>query len=194
VEPSVRRVSSGPQPTPDNTLMGQRDALVQRRTSSQLLNSQSPSQSTLIRGGDDMTLAARKRALQNKHQKPPSAAEKWQKKSSWAAGTQAPSFNSHQPKRTHTSGSDQKREVLLADWRESIRQPASPDQSAAAMAEEQRRATLNAKRQQEMEQQQQNMVAQQRESMRQSMMRNNGMLDAHREAMRKLQAGANKHA
>jgi hypothetical protein len=60
------------------------------------------------------------------------------------------------------------------------------------VAEEQRRAVLNAKRQKEMEQQHQAMVAQQRDSMRQSMMRNSGMQDAHREAMRKLQAAASK--
>jgi hypothetical protein len=194
LEPSMHRTSPGPLPKPDNTLMGQREALVQRRTSSQSFNPQSPSQHPLIRGGHDMTLAARKRALQNKHQQPPSAAEKWQKKSSWAAGNQVEGFDSHQPKRMHTSGSDQKREVLLADWRESIRRSGTPGQSAAAMVEEQRRAALNAKRQEETEKQHQSMVAQQRESIRQSMMRNNGMLDAHREAMRKMQAAANKHA
>ncbi|KAF2680679.1 hypothetical protein K458DRAFT_434256 [Lentithecium fluviatile CBS 122367] len=193
-EPSSKRVSSGPSPAPDNTLLGQREALMRRRTSSQSFNIQSPSTTTLIKGGDDMTLAARKRALQNKHQKPPSASQKWQKKSGWAASVQVPGFDSHQPKRTNTSGSDQKREVLLADWRESIRQEGTPVQSAAAMAEEQRRAALNAKRQKEVEQQHQVMVAQQRESMRQTMMRNNDMLDAHREAMRKMQAAANKRA
>jgi hypothetical protein len=194
LEPSNKRISSGPSPVPDNTLLGQREALMRRRTSSQSFNLQAPPPSALIKGGEDMTLAARKRALQNKSPKPPSASQKWQKKSGWAAGNQVPGFDSHQPRRTNTAGSEQKREVLLADWRESIRQDGTPVQSAAMVVEEQRRAVLSTKRQMEMEQQHQAMVAHQRDSMRQSMMRNNDMQDAHREAMRKLQAAANKRA
>jgi len=194
LEPSNKRISSSPSPMPDNTLIGQREALMQRRTSSQSFNVQPASTSTLIKGGEDMTLAARRRALQNKSPMPPSASQKWQRKSGWAGGNQVPGFDSHQPRRSHTGGSDQKREVLLADWRESIRHDGTPVQSVATMAEEQRRAVLTTKRQREMEQQHQAMVAQQRDSMRQSLMRNNDMQDAHREAMRKLQAAANERA
>jgi hypothetical protein len=194
VEPSDnKRVSSGQSPAPSNTLLGQRESLLERRTSSQSFL-QPPPASSSGRTGEDMTLAARKRALQqHKGPRPPSASQKWQNKSSgWAGGNQVPGFDSHQPRRSHTAGSDQKREVLLADWRESIRHDGTPVQSAGMIAEEQRRAVLNTKRQKEMEQQHQAMVAQQRDSMRQSMMRNSGMQDAHREAMRKLQAAASK--
>lgn len=189
-----RRVSSVPiqAPSKTQTLMGHRESLMRNRVSTQNFNRQSSSGSDLTASAnEDMTLAQRKRVL--KHQKPPSTAQKW-KKSSWAVSPQAEVFDSHQPKRTVGSGSEQKREELLAGWRGSIQQTGVPMQSTAAREEQQRAAMMNAKRQKEMEQQQQAAVAHQRESMRNVMMRSGEMLEAHRDAMRRMQASANKQA
>ncbi|KAJ4302883.1 hypothetical protein N0V90_001774 [Kalmusia sp. IMI 367209] len=191
IDPVGRRVSSGPTQLPNQTLMGKRESLMRNRVSTQNFNQQTGSSNDLTAVNDeDMTLAQRRRAL--KYQKAPSASQKWQK-NSWAAAP-VEGFDSHQPKRTVGTGSDQKREVLLAGWRESIQQTGAPLQSPAAREEQQRAVMMNAKRQKEMEKQQQTLISQHRESMRHNMMRSNEMLDAHREAMRRMQAAANKNA
>ncbi|KAL1608434.1 hypothetical protein SLS60_003376 [Paraconiothyrium brasiliense] len=187
-----RRVSSGPAQPPSKTLMGKRESLMRNRVSTQNFNQQSSSVNNLTATAeDDMTLAQRRHVL--KQQKPPSASQKWQK-GSWAASPQAEGFDSHQPKRTVGSGSDQKREELLVGWRGSVQQNGVPMQGAVAKEEQQRAAMMNAKRQKEMEQQQQAAIAQHRESMRHNMMRSSEMLDAHRDAMRRMQASANRRA
>lgn len=192
VETSTNRLSSAPTPMPSNTLMGQREALVQNRVTSQSFIPHSASTNSLAAIADqDMTLAQRRRALQ--HQKPPSASQKWQK-GGWTAPNQIQEFDSHQPKRTNTADSDHKREVLLAGWRESIRQDGAPMQTVSENEEQRRAALMNAKRQKEMQKQQQAAAVQQRDSMMNNMMRSNEMLDAHREAMRRMQAAANKRA
>jgi hypothetical protein len=187
-----RRVSSVPVQSPSKTLMGQRETLLRNRVSTQNFNQPISSVNELTATADeDMTLAQRRRVL--KHQKPPLASQKW-KKGSWAASPAVESFDSHQPKRTVGSGTDQKREELLAGWRGSIQQTGVPMQSAATREEQQRAAMMNAKRQKEMEQQQQAAVAHHRESMRHNMMRSSEMLDVHREAMRRMQSSANRKA
>lgn len=185
-----RRISSGPVQLPSNTLMGKRESLIRNRASSQNFNQQvGLANDSIGAEEEDMTLAQRRRVL--KHQKPPSASQKW-KKSSWATSPQMEGFDSHQPKRTTGSGSDEKREELLAGWRGSAHQNGALTKGAVTMEEQQRAAMMTAKRQKELEQQQQSIMAQQRESMRHTMMRSNEMLDAHRDAMRRMQAAANK--
>ena len=192
VDLGSRRISSSPLQVPSQTLMGKRESLMRNRVSSQNFNQQMASTNDLSGTVDeDMTLAQRRRALQ--HQKPPSASQKW-KKSSLALSPQMDGFDSHQPKRTVGSGSDERREELLAGWRGSTQQNGALRQGAVAMEEQQRVAMMNAKRQKEMEQQQHAAIAQQRESMRHTMMRSNEMLDAHRDAMRRMQASANRRA
>ena len=71
---------------------------------------------------------------------------------------------------------------------------ATPSQPTVNLVEQQRIALMNEKRQKEMEKQQRELIQQQRASQMDSMMRSGHMMDAHREAMRKLQANANKHA
>jgi hypothetical protein len=185
-----RRVSSVPVPSPGKTLMGQRETLLRNRVSTQNFNQPvSTVNESTATADEDMTLAQRRRVL--KHQKPPLASQKW-KKGSWAAGAPVESFDSHQPKRTVGSGTERKREELLAGWRGSMQQTGVPMQSAATREEQQRAAMMKAKRQQEMEQQQQAAVAHHRESMRHTMMRSSEMLDVHREAMRRMQSSANQ--
>jgi hypothetical protein len=53
---------------------------------------------------------------------------------------------------------------------------------------------MTERRQKEVEKQQRETAQQQRASMLDSMMRSGHMLDAHREAMRKMQANANRNA
>lgn len=70
----------------------------------------------------------------------------------------------------------------------------TPPQTAVHVAEQQRQALMNERRQKELEKQQRELVQQQRASKMDSMMRSGQMLDAHREAMRKMQAAASKRS
>lgn len=193
-------------PLPGNTLMGQRENLMKNRVSSQSLTPHGSSANLLAERNDqeNMTLSQRRQVLQQisspmlQHQtsvssqrkSPPSTSQKWQSKG-WAGKAAPPGFDSHQPRRTTNSQSDQKREQLFAGWRDNIRD-VTPPQMAAFTVEQQRMALINERKQKEMEKQQRESIQQQRTSMMDSMMRSGHMLDAHREAMRKMQANANK--
>jgi hypothetical protein len=211
----VSRADSGVEsdalgPLPSNTLMGQRESLMRKRTSSSQFFTPTTSAANLLEQAeqDNMTLAQRRQILQH-HQAnspglqpqlssastrkpPPSSAQKWQKKA-WATTAAPEGFNSHQPKRTTSSSSDRKREELYAGWRGSMRD-LTPPQTQAYTAEQQHSALLNARRQKEMERKRRESDQQQRASMMESMMRNPQMLDAHREAMRKMQSNATRNA
>lgn len=210
----LSRSNSGAQldalsPLPNNTLLGQRESMIRSRVTSHSFSPlPSPGQILLEQDEqEDMTLAQRRQLLKqaptspllqqqpplvSPRRPPPSTAQKWQKKG-WAGQGVAPGFDSHQPQRTPSSQSNRKREDLYADWRENIRD-VTPPQTAAYIAEQQRAALLNERRQKELERQQREAVQQQRASMMDNMMRSGQMLDAHREAMRKMQANANRRA
>ncbi|KAF3035911.1 hypothetical protein E8E12_002875 [Didymella heteroderae] len=210
----LSRSNSGTQldalsPLPTNTLLGQRESRIRSRVTSRSFSPlPSPGQTLLEQGEqEDMTLAQRRQLLKqaptspllqqqpplvSPRRPPPSTAQRWQKKG-WAGQGVAPGFDSHQPQRTPSSQSNRKREDLYADWRENIRD-VTPPQTAAYVAEQQRAALLNERRQKEIERQQREAIQQQRASMMENMMRSGQMLDAHREAMRKMQANANKRA
>jgi hypothetical protein len=70
----------------------------------------------------------------------------------------------------------------------------TPPQTQAFKVEQQRAALINERRQKEAQKQQHEAAQQQRASMLDSMMRSGQMLDAHREAMRKMQANASRNA
>lgn len=186
-------------PLPGKTLMSQRESMMKTRVSSQSLTLHSSAANLLAEGTpqDEMTLAERKQLLQHQNsissqrKMAPSASQKWQNKMSIQAGPKG--FDSHQPKRTSSSQSNQRREELYAGWRDTMRD-VNPPQTAAYIAEQQRKALLNERRQKEMEKQQREQVQRQRASQMDTMMRSGQMLDAHREAMRRMQANANKHA
>lgn len=210
----LSRSSSGTQldrlsPLPTDTLMGQRESLIRNRVSSHSFSPLPSPGPTLLEQEeqDDMTLAQRRQLLKKgssspvpQHQPPvvsprrapPSAAQKWQKKG-WVGQGVAQGFDSHQPQRTPSSQSTRKREDLYADWRENMRDATQP-QTTTYIAEQQRAALLNDRRKKEQERQQRESIQQQRASMMDNMMRSGQMLDAHREAMRKMQANANKRA
>jgi hypothetical protein len=191
-------------PLPSNTLLGQRETLMRKRTSSQSFTPGSSAANLLEQADqENMSLAQRRQILQH-HQStspipqhsssqkrsPPSTSQKWQKKP-WAGQGAPTGFDSHQPRRTSNVQSDQKREELYAGWRGNIRE-VTPPQTQTYIVEQQRIALLNERRQKEVEKQQREAVQQQRASMLDSMMRSGHMLDAHREAMRKMQANANR--
>ncbi|KAH6622277.1 hypothetical protein C7974DRAFT_457328 [Boeremia exigua] len=210
----LSRSNSGTQldalsPLPTNTLLGQRENLMRNRVSSHSFSPLPSPGLTLLEQNeqDDMTLAQRRQILKlgpsspvlqeqpplvSPRRAPPSAAQKWQKKG-WAGQSMAPGFDSHQPQRTPSSQSTRKREDLYADWRENMRD-VTPPETAAYIAEQQRAALLNDRRQKELDRQQREAAQQQRASLMDNMMRSGQMLDAHREAMRKMQANANKRA
>lgn len=196
-------------PLPTNTLMGQRESLMRNRVSSHSFSPlPSPGQTLLEQSEqDDMTLAQRRQLLKqgptspllqeqpplvSPRRPPPSTAQKWQKKG-WAGANVAPGFDSHQPQRTGSTQSKRRREDLYADWRENIRD-VTPPETAAYIAEQQRAALLHERRQKELDRQQREAAQQQRASMMENMMRSGQMLNAHRDAMRKMQADANKKA
>ncbi|KAI4918536.1 hypothetical protein J4E90_002922 [Alternaria incomplexa] len=195
-------------PLPSNTLLSKREGLIKNRASALTLIPQMSSPNLSQRGDDeDMTLAQRRQLLQQQqlspslsHQPslrspgrtPPSTSQKWQNKA-WAAKGAPTGFDSHQPKRSSSAQSEQKREQLYAGWRDTMRDIAPPQQTAAHVVEQQRAALLMERRQKELEKQQRDMMQQQRASQMDSMMRSGQMIDAHREAMRKMQANANRH-
>jgi hypothetical protein len=198
-------------PLPSNTLLSKRESLIKNRASALTMSPQSSPSNLLGQHGEEeeeMTLGQRRQLLQQQqllsptltHQSsvrspgrtPPSASQKWQMKA-WAAKGAPAGFDSHQPKRANSSAqTEQKREQLYAGWRDTMRDIAPP-QTAAHIAEQQRAALMMERRQKEMEKQQREMMQQQRASQMDSMMRSGQMMDAHREAMRKMQANANRH-
>jgi hypothetical protein len=210
----LSRSNSGTQldalaPLPSNTLLGQRETLMRKRTSSQSITPGSSAANLLeLADQENMSLAQRRQILQHhqapapalQHQtssasqrrSPPSTSQKWQSKG-WATKGAPPGFDSHQPKRTSSSQSDQRREELYAGWRNTMRD-VTPPQTQAYKVEQQRAALINERRQKEAQKQQHEAAQQQRASMLDSMMRSGQMLDAHREAMRKMQANASRNA
>jgi hypothetical protein len=205
----LSRSNSGAQldafgPLPSNTLLGQRETLMRKRTSSQSITPGSSAANLLEQADqENMSLAQRRQILQHhqstslvpqqspsQRRSPPSTSQKWQTKP-WAGQGAPTGFDSHQPRRTSNIQSDLKREELYAGWRGNIRE-VTPPQTQAYIVEQQRTALLNERRQKELEKQQREAAQQQRASMLDSMMRSGHMLDAHREAMRKMQANANR--
>jgi hypothetical protein len=182
---------------------------MRKRTSSQSITPGSSAANLLeLADQENMSLAQRRQILQHhqapapalQHQtssasqrrSPPSTSQKWQSKG-WATKGAPPGFDSHQPKRTSSSQSDQRREELYAGWRNTMRD-VTPPQTQAFKVEQQRAALINERRQKEAQKQQHEAAQQQRASMLDSMMRSGQMLDAHREAMRKMQANASRNA
>jgi hypothetical protein len=188
-----------PSPVPSLTLLNQRESLVRNRISSQTLTPLSSSSNLLSElDQEDMTLAQRKQLIQQQQQQqqqkfPPGAQPRRQ--SSKAIKEKTQDFDSHQPRRSSAAVDPNRRDAMLANWRESMRQDVALAQSTKVEDERSRRAALiNERRQKEIEKQEQTMKSQQRESLQGNAMRSGEMLDAHRDAMRRLQAKATRNA
>jgi hypothetical protein len=179
-------------PKPSSTLMGKRESLIRNRVSTQSFTPLPTKLAATAVDQENMTLAQRRRLLQQP--RAPSASQQW-RQSSQAIQEQGQPLNSRPTKRASSSGLDQtKREVALAGWRESIRQDGAvtPVQTRTVSEENRRAAMLNERRNQEMEKQKRELAKQQRESVMDMQMRSGAMLEAHRDAMRRMQASANK--
>lgn len=102
-------------------------------------------------------------------------------------------FDSHQPMREPSGVSKEKREDLLNGWRESLRQERKPQAivAQAPIGEEARMARLiNEKRQRQFMVEQEQLAKATRDNTLDHMMRNGNMIDAHKQALRNMQAGA----
>lgn len=110
-------------------------------------------------------------------------------------GTRLDSYDSRQPSRKESSSrpSAERRESLLADWRLSQQQRASTDGKSGA-AIEHSRAQMQADRETKRMTEEYNKREQQRKQLAMDQgMRRPDMQDAHREAMRRMQANANSN-
>jgi hypothetical protein len=107
---------------------------------------------------------------------------------------QNPTFDSHQPRRqSSTPVNGPSRDNQLAQWRASVQQDLKANVQPKKSLDKSRSALLQekmiAERQKEMEQAKKGM----RENVLDERMRKGDMLEAHREAMRRMQNEANKH-
>jgi hypothetical protein len=108
----------------------------------------------------------------------------------------ATNFDSHQPHRRTSailSASQQRRENLLTNWRESLREDQNPQKAAVqqtlAADELQRMRLLQEKRQRQAAREQEKLAkAKKQEKISSTMMKGGNLIDAHKLAMRNMQA------
>jgi hypothetical protein len=103
------------------------------------------------------------------------------------------SYNSHQPQRRASTFVPGKRDSMMADWQVSLRRENSLTAIPKLTADQRRAEMLKEKRQSLQYKQRQEVTQQYREQVLDQAMRTTDMQALHREAMRKLQAKANKH-
>ncbi|KIX95039.1 uncharacterized protein Z520_09349 [Fonsecaea multimorphosa CBS 102226] len=108
-------------------------------------------------------------------------------------GTRLESYNSHQPPQRDHRSDAQKRESLLAEWRLSQQHRAASKGINGAMAESGHAKMKVEKENQRLMEEYQRSVQQRKQLMMDQVMRRPDMQELHREAMRKMQAGANKN-
>ncbi|KIW27643.1 uncharacterized protein PV07_07367 [Cladophialophora immunda] len=108
-------------------------------------------------------------------------------------GTRLESYNSHQPAQRDHRSDAQKRESLLAEWRLSQQHRASSKGINGAMAEAGHAQMRTEKENQKLMEEYQRNVQQRKQLVMDQVMRRPDMQELHREAMRKMQAGANKN-
>ncbi|SLM41281.1 Domain of unknown function DUF4203 [Lasallia pustulata] len=190
-------------PMPRNTLMAKRDTLLRNRYSFTKVAHPSlsaadpaaesiPSDSAFVHGNivssrdnDDIPLSQRRSLLRQI------------KSQTSLLQTQASSPHGvPQPLRSSSALTDmERRGLMLASWRSSVRQELNANSVPQIESElDARRAELmNEKHQLGLNRQQRAVSASYRDSMMDQAMRSSEMLDVHREAMRKMQAAANKN-
>lgn len=196
-----------PSPLPSNTLLAKRENLVRNRYSSLPFSQQaSPAASSIQLTPNDsasiynhrpssrdddhddndenMTLSQRRSLIQQQLQR---------RQSSTYLAPQGQLFDAHQPQRHSSTPTPDKREAMLASWRESVRQDLSMNQQPNSNVDARRQDLMMEKYQSALNQQQQAMAVNHRDSVFDQAMRRGDMLDLHKEALRKMQASANKH-
>ncbi|KAH6682075.1 hypothetical protein B0J14DRAFT_648491 [Halenospora varia] len=103
-------------------------------------------------------------------------------------------FDSHQPRRQSSAPSPTVREQQLASWRASVQHDLQSAYVPKQSIERQRSALWHERQAEEQRRAMDARKKGERDSAFDERMRRGDMLDAHREALRKMQAGANKNA
>ncbi|KAF2750419.1 hypothetical protein M011DRAFT_474863 [Sporormia fimetaria CBS 119925] len=190
---TISRASNTPSAEASSTLLGKRESLMRNRLASTQSLTPLGSSSTLLSAleQENMTLAQRRQLIQQQKASP---LPQQKRQSGRELPDHIQGLDFSQSKRVSAGMNANRRETILAGWRESIRQDGATATRKTTKEEESRRtALMQEKRQMEMQREEKALRAQQRESLLESRMRSGEMLDAHREAMRRLQAKANRH-
>lgn len=110
-----------------------------------------------------------------------------------SSGQQTPvSFNSHQPQRSSTTPSPMAREQQLASWRASVTQDLQSGADPKKNIERSRNSLFQERQLEEQKRVNEVRAKAKRESLFDERMRSGNMIEAHRDALRKMQAKANK--
>ena len=147
---------------------------------------------------ENMTLAQRKAMVQQQHREASVSSATSPRRRETFGAAPAPSqanliYDSHQPKRSSTVDNAKKAHMLTA-WRSSLAQDAIAKTAPTMPDDMSRHTMLSEWRVAEMEQQRQAEIKAQRESVMDAAMRTGQFHGAHRNAMRRMQAEANKQA
>ena len=108
--------------------------------------------------------------------------------------TRISTYDSHQPIRQSTAPTQQQRVAMLADWRTSMRQDLGPVENPEQTMAERRADMLAQRAMLKRSESQQSFMQASREGAMNQLMRRGDMQDAHRAALRKMQAKANEQA
>ncbi|KAH7360819.1 hypothetical protein BKA65DRAFT_449528 [Rhexocercosporidium sp. MPI-PUGE-AT-0058] len=191
---------------PSNTLMGKRDTMLRSKTSysanhatlastpefphnQSRANSEAgslynyPNTNAIIHDDENMSMSARRELIRQSSLIQPEQ-----------SASQPVLYDSHQPKRQSSAAHPVAREQQLASWRASMQQ----DLKSTAVPKHTIERSRSALWQERQAEEQKRMTEERRKGERNSKfderMRRGDMLDAHREALRKMQASANKRA
>ncbi|KAE8448448.1 hypothetical protein EG329_009513 [Mollisiaceae sp. DMI_Dod_QoI] len=145
--------------------------------------------------GENMSLSARREMIRqsslNIHQNPSSSSSLIPPA---PLQTTPVPFDSHQPRRQPSGPSPMAREQQLASWRASVQYELQSSSMPRNTIERQRSQLWQERQQDEQRKALEEKRRGERDSAFDERMRRGDMLDAHREALRKMQASANKHA
>ncbi|TVY19785.1 hypothetical protein LARI1_G002972 [Lachnellula arida] len=162
----------------------------QSRTGSEagsLYNYQNTSSPVLPEEDDNMPLSARRNLIRQ---------SSLQQLSSPVAPVQQPPmpYDSHQPRRQSSAPSHMAREQQLASWRASVQHDLHSTVVPNITVERQRSALWQGRQAEEQRKAMDARMKGERDNAFDERMRRGDMLSAHRDALRKMQAGANRHA
>ncbi|TVY40851.1 hypothetical protein LSUB1_G004614 [Lachnellula subtilissima] len=166
------------------------DSMPQSRSGSEagsLYNYQNTSSPILPEDDDNMSLSARRNLIRQ---------SSLQQLSSPVAPLQQPSmpYDSHQPRRQSSVPSHMAREQQLASWRASVQHDLHSAVVPKISVERQRSVLWQERQADEQRKAMDARMKGERNNAFDERMRRGAMLSAHRDALRKMQAGANKHA
>ncbi|KAL5326659.1 hypothetical protein ACEPPN_004347 [Leptodophora sp. 'Broadleaf-Isolate-01'] len=191
---------------PSNTLMGKRDSMLRSKTSysanhatlastpefphaQSRANSEAgslynyPNTNAIIHDDENMSLSARRELIRQSSLIQPEQGL-----------SQPVLYDSHQPKRQSSAPHPMAREQQLASWRASVQQDLKSTAVPKNTIERSRSALWQERQAEEQKRMMEERKKGERNSKFDERMRRGDMLDAHREALRRMQATANKRA